>query len=189
MSRVEQAVTLVPEGNTKIHRHPKAAEIWEVLAMYALSRTGGRLPLAKLCDELNKEFPGLGIQAADVPHIMRKYVAPAVYITPSFVKQGVLDADVELNTAKAKLLEAEALKMDIEAARGKAGTKASDLAALVNAWRGLVESAEATLERYGMMPKAVVESHRTQVNVDLDRVLEKAGLGKASVDASFSQKA
>jgi hypothetical protein len=158
----------IGSGSTVIDQHPRSKEVKEVLLAYEMTRTQDRAPLTELTRILRDTFD-IECSVDMVKRYLERYIAPAIYVTPEYVKRGL--AGMDLNTARAKLEVAEKLRAAL--GRLDEDAKAGDLAALGRATIEAYGRAEESLERFEAVPNRKTESVQTRTVIDLNKSVEQ----------------
>lgn len=180
---IVEAPSLVPRGKSAIDAHPDRDEIVRVLAEYALTRNDRRISWTVLSAELEAEY-GLKLDVKSLQRYVENKVVPAVYVTPEWIKRGVVNGEFDLNTAKMKL---ELAKKAYEDALGtetvEEVTKDGDViqrtitpmerAGLMKGASSLIDAAESSMERFGVIPGKKVTVEKKEVKADLRGAMDR----------------
>lgn len=175
VARASRAKELVPEGDTVFHRHPDYEEIIEVLSLYALDPPNKRITLKEMERELDAEYNiGLNGDGERTKKFLQNYIIPSVVVEPQWVREGIMEAQQDLNIPKRKMEVAERTQKRFERESRNKEASASEVATLSRATIDALEAAEESLERFGMYPSKDSGGDGTNINmeVDLEGVLE-----------------
>jgi len=185
------APDLVPVGRSIIDVHVRRDEIIQILAIHALTPTDKKIGWTTLSEELYAEFQ-LRIEPQALSTYVQRRVVPAVYVTPEFVRRGVVTGEFNLNTAEMKLrLAKKAYDEALNTTQVEDVDKDSNLfmraispgekAVLTGNALKALESAESTLERFAIIPGKKVTVEKREMKADLRGAMGQAA-GRRIVD-------
>lgn len=184
-----QAPASLEHGDTPIHDHPAKDEIVQLLATYALEPEGNRPSYTELEEFLASEYelefprdtPGRYIRT-----FLDRFVAPALFVTPAFVRRGLARLSGSMNTAAMKLEMAHRMKRRFEQADRDPETDHGDAARLAKTAADLIDAAEDSMERFDAIPSsssgAMVEK-ADEVNFNVEGALDHVS-GSEPVDTT-----
>lgn len=171
----EKAVTvleMLPEQTrSAIDLCPEAHRIKELLVVHALSRPAERPSEAELTRIVNEEF-GTDLSTSAISHYLERYIAPAVFVTPAFVKKSLIDAGHDINTTRMRLEVLEAARDKFLEAMNDPKMPAGAVVGSAKDMMALFKEVDESLERFGAIPKKREERVNLNATLDMNEVMK-----------------
>lgn len=179
-----------------IDEHRDRDEIVRLLAEYATTKKDKRVSWEDLNKLVETEF-GLKMTVQNLRKYVENRVVPAVVVTPEWIKRGIMTGEFNLNTAEMKLKLAErayedALNteqiedVDKDGHTFKRDITPTERATLLKTAAAMVSEAEATLERFGVIPGKKVTVEKKEIKADLrgamGRMYGRQHQGEGAID-------
>lgn len=197
------------DGDTAVHRHPEAQDIWQLAKLLRLDTKDGGMTVKEMRDVLVIEWPDLEVTPEELGKFLERYVDPHVVVTPEFYRKGLMKANSRLNAAAAIAEVAERMQKRWEEEERNVGrvldydSKGDPIFGptvkdWVDAGKKVIEARRQQMEeqaRIGMAPERKGASQGNvnvvvapQVKVDLREAVGTGFSRGKPIDADFKSK-
>lgn len=101
---------VLEDGDTPVHAHPDAQDIWQLCKLLRLDLKDGGKKMSEVRDILVIEWPDLDLTESQLRGFMERYVDPHVVVSPEYYRKGMMRANARLNAAAALAEVAERMQ-------------------------------------------------------------------------------